>query len=115
MMTQIGRSITSGIITDCGVNVPAASYIGDITSAITVITEEEDALGGTFATKSCQDLDCPAYTDVPVTIISHCREFGNLNAMAWPEKIAHENDLTMALRLAMEAVDSWQPGAQAGV
>jgi len=79
-----------------GVNVPAASYIGDITSAITVITEEEDALGGTFATKSCQDLDCPAYTDVPVTIISHCREFGNLNAMAWPEKIAHENDLTMA-------------------
>jgi hypothetical protein len=79
-----------------GVNVPAASYIGDIDTAITVITEDEDALGGTFATKSCQDLDCPAYTDVPVTIISHCREYGNLNAMAWPEKIAHENDLTMA-------------------
>ena len=36
------------------------------------------------------------YTEVPVTIVSHCREFGNLNAMAWPEKIAHENDLTMA-------------------
>ena len=79
-----------------GVNVPAASYIGDIDTAITVITEAEDALGGTFATKSCQDLDCPNFTDVPVTIISHCREYGNLNAMAWPEKIAHENDLTMA-------------------
>jgi hypothetical protein len=79
-----------------GVNVPSATSIGDITSAITVIEESEDALGGTYATKSCQDLDCPAYTEVPVTIISHCREYGNLNARAWPEKIAHENDLTMA-------------------
>lgn len=79
-----------------GVNVPAATSIGDITTAITVIEESEDALGGTYATKSCQDMDCPAYTEVPVTIISHCREYGNLNAMAWPEKIAHENDLTMA-------------------
>jgi hypothetical protein len=79
-----------------GVNVPAATSIGDITTAITVIEESEDALGGTYATKSCQDLTCPAYTEVPVTIISHCREYGNLNARAWPEKIAHENDLTMA-------------------
>lgn len=79
-----------------GVNVPAATYIADITSAITVIEESEDAQGGTFATKSCQDLTCPAYTEVAITIISHCREYGNLNAMAWPEKIAHENDLTMA-------------------
>lgn len=79
-----------------GVNVPTATSVGDITSAITVIEESDDALGGTYATKSCQDMDCPAYTEVPVTIISHCREYGNLNARAWPEKIAHENDLTMA-------------------
>ena len=26
----------------------------------------------------------------------HCREYGNLNARAWPEGIAHENDITMA-------------------
>lgn len=79
-----------------GVNVPAATYIGDITSAITVIEESEDALGGTFATKSCQALDCPAYTETAITVISHCREYGNLVAMSWPEKIAHENALTMA-------------------
>jgi hypothetical protein len=79
-----------------GVNVPEATIIGDITSAISLISEEEDALGGTFATKSCQDLECAAYTEVPVSIIAHCREYGNLNARAWPEKIAHENDLTMA-------------------
>ena len=79
-----------------GVNVGAATYVGSITTAISTITEANDALGGTFATKSCQALDCPAFTEVPVTVIAHCREYGNLNAMAWPEKIAHENDLTMA-------------------
>jgi chemotaxis protein histidine kinase CheA len=79
-----------------GVNVPTATYIGDITTAITVITEEEDAQGGTFATKSCQALDCPPYTETAVTVIAHCREYGNLVSMTWPEKIAHENALTMA-------------------
>lgn len=79
-----------------GVNVPAATYIGDITTAISSISEANDALGGTYATKSCQDLDCVEYTEVPVQILAHCREYGNLNAMAWPEKIQHENELTMA-------------------
>lgn len=79
-----------------GVNVPTATIIGDITTAISVITSDEDALGGTFAQKSCQDLECPDYTEVAVVVIAHCREYGNLNARAWPEKIAHENDLTMA-------------------
>jgi hypothetical protein len=79
-----------------GVNVPTATYIGDITEAISSISEADDALGGTFATKSCQDLDCPDYTETAVQILAHCREYGNLNARAWPEKIAHENALTMA-------------------
>lgn len=79
-----------------GVSVPTPSTIGDITTAISVITEENDALGGTYATKTCQDLTCPSWTDVAVTVIAHCREYGNLNAMAWPEGIAHENDITMA-------------------
>ena len=79
-----------------GVNVPAATYIGDITTAISNITEANDALGGTFATKSCQDLDCVDYTEVAVQILAHCREYGNLNAMAWPERIRHENELTLA-------------------
>lgn len=78
------------------VNVPEATIIGDITTAISSISEANDALGGTFATKSCQDLTCPAYTEVAVQILAHCREYGNLNARAWPEKIAHENELTMA-------------------
>jgi len=79
-----------------GVSVPSVSYIGDITTAITVIEESADAQGGTFATKSCQDQTCPTWTDVAIGIISHCREYGNLNARAWPEGIAHENAITMA-------------------
>lgn len=78
-----------------GVNTPTATYVADITTAISSISEANDALGGTFATKSCQDLDCPDYTEVAVQILAHCREYGNLNARAWPEKIAHENALTM--------------------
>ena len=79
-----------------GISVPSVSTIGDISTAITVIEESGDAAGGTFATKSCQALDCPTWTDVAIGIISHCREYGNLNARAWPEGIAHENAITMA-------------------
>jgi hypothetical protein len=79
-----------------GVNVPTPPVMGDAAAAITVITEEEDALGGTFATKACLDFTCPAYVETAVTIISHCREFGNLVSMSWPEFIAAQNDLTMA-------------------
>jgi len=78
-----------------GVNVPTSTYIADITTAISSISEANDALGGTFATKSCQALDCPAYTETFVNIFAHCREYGNLNARTWPEKINHENALTM--------------------
>jgi hypothetical protein len=79
-----------------GVLVPSVSTIGSITSAITVIEEADDAQGGTFATKSCQDMECADWTEVLVGIISHCREYGNLNARTWPEGIALENDNTMA-------------------
>ena len=78
-----------------GVNIPTSTYIADITEAISSISEEEDGQGGTFATKSCQALECPAYTETFVNIFAHCREYGNLNARTWPEKIAHENALTM--------------------
>ncbi len=78
------------------VNVPESGTIGDITTAISSISEANDALGGTFATKSCQSLSCPSYTETAVNIIAHCREYGNLNARSWPELIANQNELTMA-------------------
>jgi hypothetical protein len=90
----VGESLPSFQADRGGVSVPEATIIGDIDDALSVITADEDATG-TF-TKSCQDLECPDYTDVTVVVLAHCREYGNLNARAWPEKIAHENDLTMA-------------------
>lgn len=78
------------------VNVPVPTTLASAAGAITVITEANDALGGTFATKSCLDQTCLSYTETAVTIISHCREYGNLNARSWPESIAFENELTMA-------------------
>jgi hypothetical protein len=79
-----------------GISVPSVSTIGSIETGVGVIEEADDAAGGTFATKSCQDLDCPTWTDVAVGAIYHCREYGNFNSRAWPEGIAHENNLTMA-------------------
>jgi hypothetical protein len=79
-----------------GVNVPVPTTLASAANAITVITEANDALGGTFATKSCLDQTCLDYVETAVTIISHCREYGNLNARAWPESVTFENELTMA-------------------
>ncbi len=79
-----------------GVSVPSVSTLADATGAITVIEASDDALGGTFATKSCLDMDCAEWTDVFVGAIAHCRQYGNLNARTWPEGIAHENANTMA-------------------
>jgi len=79
-----------------GVNVPVPTTLASAADAITVISEANDALGGTFATKSCLDQTCLSFVETAVTIISHCREYGNLNARAWPESIAFENELTMA-------------------
>ena len=79
-----------------GVNVPVPTTLASAANAITIITEANDALGGTFATKSCLDQTCLEFVETTVTIISHCREYGNLNARAWPESITFENELTMA-------------------
>jgi hypothetical protein len=78
------------------VNVPVPTTLASAANAITIITEANDALGGTYATKSCLDQTCLSYTETAVTIISHCREYGNLNARSWPESITFENELTMA-------------------
>lgn len=78
------------------VNVPVPTTLASAANAITVITEANDALGGTFATKSCLDQSCLDYVETAVTIISHCREYGNLNARSWPESVTFENELTMA-------------------
>lgn len=80
-----------------GVSIPPASGIADAAGAVTVITADEDAQGGTYATKSCLDMDCVDWVDTFVDTISHCRTYGNLNSITWPEGVANENGKTMAI------------------
>ena len=56
-----------------GVSIPGVSSVADLLSdgeAITIITAEDDALGGTFATKSCAAMDCAEWTDTFVAAIA---------------------------------------------
>lgn len=79
-----------------GVSIPGVNIVDRSDTGVTVIEEDEDAQGGTFAVKACRRVDCVEWTDTFVGIISHCLEVGNLNAITWPEGVALENDNLMA-------------------
>jgi hypothetical protein len=80
-----------------GVSIPGATGIDTAAEAVTVITAAEDGQGGTYATKSCLDMDCATWVDTFVDTLSHCRTYGNLNTITWPEGVAIENSKTMAI------------------
>lgn len=73
---------------------PAA--LSAVSTAIGIITEAEDAAGGTSATKSCQVIPCPDFQETDVDTIYHCLQFGNLGARAFPELVAQWNNLVLA-------------------
>lgn len=64
--------------------------------AIGIVTEAEDAEGGTFAAKSCLVVECVGPTTVNVDIIFHCVTWSNLTARTFPERVAQFNDTVMA-------------------
>lgn len=73
---------------------PAA--LSAVTDAVGLITESEDAAGGSSATKSCQVIPCPPFQQTDVDIIYHCLQFGNLGARTFPELVAQWNNLVLA-------------------
>ena len=73
---------------------PAA--LSAVTTAVGLITEAEDAAGGTQATKTCQVIPCPPFQETDVDIIYHCLQFGNLGARTFPELVAQWNNLVLA-------------------
>lgn len=89
-----------------GLQFAAPPTIASITTGVGTKTVANDALGGTFATKTCQVVSCPAFSTVDIQAIYHCLQFGNFNARAFPEMIATYNDLVMAAhaRLAEQAL-----------
>lgn len=78
-----------------GLQFAAPPVIGDVTG-VGIKTAAQDEAGGTFATKTCQVVDCPEFSTVELSMVYHCLQFGNLNARAFPEMIADYNDLVMA-------------------
>lgn len=78
--------------------------IADVTTGVGIITPEDEEAGGTFATKSCQLLECDEFNSAEVASIFHCLLWGNLGSRAWPERVAQFTDVVMAAwaRLAEE-------------
>lgn len=79
-----------------GIRYAVPPSLADVSDAVGLITAANDARGGTFATKSCQHVDCPALAEVDVSIIYHCVEFGNLQSRTFPEQVAQFNELVLA-------------------
>lgn len=92
-------SVTNATTVVMSANAGATSVVGIITvnrpGSVGYITAAQDAaaLGGTAAqvvagTKPCIHVSCPAVVEVTLATISHCVEFGNLTARAYPEQVA---------------------------
>jgi hypothetical protein len=79
-----------------GIRAAAPASIASVTTGVGIITAAEDAEGGTFATKTCQVIDCPDFTETDVAAIYHCLQFGNLPARTFPELVSQWNNLVLA-------------------
>lgn len=91
------RDSLVGFIADRGgIRFAPPPVISDITTAVGIITAEQDAAGGSTGTKSCQTVICPDFQEVDVDAIFHCVTAGNLGARAFPEQIAQFNALVLA-------------------
>ncbi len=79
-----------------GLNFGRPASLSDITTAVGAITAAADAAGGTFATKTCQRIECPEFEEVDVDTLYHCLEVGNLLSRTFPELVAQWTSLTMS-------------------
>lgn len=79
-----------------GLNFGRPASLSDITTAVGAITAAADAAGGTFATKTCQRIECPNFEEVDVDTLYHCLEVGNLLSRTFPELVAQWTSLTMS-------------------
>jgi hypothetical protein len=79
-----------------GLRYARPASLSAVTTGVGLITEAEDAAGGSSATKSCQVIPCPEFQETDVDIIYHCLQFGNLGARAFPELVAQWNNLVLA-------------------
>lgn len=67
-----------------GVTLIPPPGLGDLTSAITVVTAAQDVTG---TTKACLHVACAAARTYTIDAIARCVEFGNFGARAFPEQV----------------------------
>lgn len=76
-----------------GITYPTPLSVADVSDGVGIVTNEDDELGGTFGAKSCVVIDCEPFQSADVDAIYACVTHGNLNARAWPERVANVGDL----------------------
>ncbi len=92
----VRASLPSFLASRGGINFGTPPTLADVTDAVGIITADEDAAGGSSATKTCQVLECPPFSEVDVSIIYHCVQTSNLTSRTFPEQLAQFNQLVMA-------------------
>jgi hypothetical protein len=74
-----------------------------IDDALSVISLDQDAAGGTAATKTCQRIDCPDPQTAYIKTFATCIEIGNLQGRTWPELVdAFMSNLEVARAASLE-------------
>lgn len=76
-----------------GIQFPTPLSLADVAEGVGIVLNEDDALGGTFAAKSCVTIDCDPFQLADVDAVYSCVTHGNLGARAWPERVANVADL----------------------
>lgn len=110
MISQAIRPVRAGLPSFAadrgGIRYARPASLSAVTTGVGTVTAANDKLGGTFATKSCQTIDCPAFSETDVQAIFHCLQTGNLPSRTFPELLAQWNQLTLAAhaRLAESAL-----------
>lgn len=79
-----------------GITYPTPLGLSDVIDGITVVTAAQDEAGGSSSIKNCVVIDCDEFLSAAVEAIAACVEHGNLNARAWPERVANVSELLAA-------------------
>jgi hypothetical protein len=79
-----------------GIRYARPALLTAIDTAVGRITADDDASGGSLATKACQVVECPPFQDTEIAAIYHCLQIGNMTARTYPELLAQWNTLLLA-------------------
>jgi hypothetical protein len=93
-----------------GISVPTPLSLATVADGVGVVTADDDALGGTFATKDCVVIDCEPYTDCEIEAIYACIQHGNFGARSGSptSRISSRRSMRRSRRSSF-----WTPSARA--